>query len=152
MNGSKRKAEKDDIKKLETHLKNYKTYKAAIRIIVKQLNHLVPGFVSCFEVGNVLDGRVTIESLGKDMDRLSSVKFIKLYEELLHYSIIVASIDEAIAELDETEYQFITSRYLKGKTIVQTSFDLGYSEKYVFNIRKATLNKLLISLKCLIFL
>ena len=125
MNGSLRKAEKDEIKKLETHLKNYTTYKVAISMI---------------------------ESLGEELDRLSSVKVLKLYEEWLHYHIIVTSIEEAIAELDETESQFVTSRYLKGKTIVQTSFDLGYSEKYVFNIRKITLKKLLISLRCLIYL
>ncbi|AVR00964.1 hypothetical protein OBCHQ24_18825 [Oceanobacillus iheyensis] len=148
MNGSLRKAEKDEIKKLETHLKNYTTYKVAISIIKKQLNHLVPGFVSRYEV----DGKVTIEYLGEELDRLSSVKVLKLYEEWLHYHIIVTSIEEAIAELEETESQFVTSRYLKGKSIVQTSFDLGYSEKYVFNIRKVTLKKLLISLRCLIFL
>ncbi|MFD2627395.1 sigma-70 family RNA polymerase sigma factor [Oceanobacillus kapialis] len=147
-----KKLEKDDMKKLEEYLKSYNSYKTAINLIKKQLDYLVPGFVSQFELDEENKGKFTLHSLGNEVDRLSSIKALNLYEELLHYNIIVASIEEAIEDLEELERQFITSRYIKGKSIVQTSFDLGYSEKYVFIIRKQTLTKLLISLKGLLFL
>jgi DNA-binding CsgD family transcriptional regulator len=38
-------------------------------------------------------------------------------------------------------------RYFDRKTVAETSIELGYSEKHIFNLRQQVMEKLLISLK-----
>ncbi|MCC2248894.1 sigma-70 family RNA polymerase sigma factor [Virgibacillus sp. AGTR] len=143
---------KQNLKKLESHLKNYKIYKSAIRNLQKQLEFLVPELIvkyknSCFNK----NFRLSLEQ-ETTLDNISKEKAIKLCEYLFYYRVIVNSIDEAIEELNEIDYNFVVCRYIENYSIIQTSLELGYSEKYIFNIRKQVLNKLLISLNGLLFL
>lgn len=140
------------LKKIEFYLKNYKTFTVGIQNLQKQLNYIIPGFNENYQLNSNTTGMFvhTSENECYGVDRIVSRKAFILNEDMEKYKIIVNSINKALSELDEVEYEFIDSRYLKGKTIIQTSFDLGYSEKYIFTLRKKTLNKLLISLKGLI--
>lgn len=143
--------ESNDLKVIEKYLKNYNNYKAGIKNLEKQLAYLIPG-IDKLHVSENLDGKnyLQLDNGTYIIDRNISKKSFMLYEDMESYKLIINAIDEALGELDDIEIKFIDSRYIKRKSIVQTSFDLGYSEKYIFNLRKKTLNKLRISLKSLL--
>ncbi|GGJ77002.1 sigma-70 family RNA polymerase sigma factor [Virgibacillus salexigens] len=142
------------LKELEYHLKNYNIYKSAIKNLQKQLSYLIPNFTADDTTSDCSNSEFKIEMVKDtvDLDRISSLRALNLYEELLYYKLIISSIDTSLEELDELEHEFVILRYKKGYSIIKTSLELGYSEKYVFNIRKHALRKLMISLKGILFL
>lgn len=140
------------IKKIEKHLRKYTTYKIGLVSLQKQLDYIMPDITATYELTEGNNGTFKINSLTKDyaVDRVESKKALMLHEDMERYNIIIESIDEAVSDLDELERKFIEVRYINRKTIAQTSIELGYSEKHIFNVRNQVMDKLLISLRGLI--
>lgn len=141
-----------EIKKIEKHLRNYTQYKVGLMTLQKQLDHIMPDITATYEVNEGSTGTFNIESSTENVaiDRIESRRALILHEDIERYSLLIDSIDEAISKLDDIERKFVEVRYINRKTVVQTSFELGYSEKHIFNIRKNVMDKLLISLRGLI--
>lgn len=140
------------IKILEKHLRRYTQYKVGLMTLQKQLDFIMPNLTATYELQEGTSGTFNIKSDTEAyaIDRIESKKALILHEDIARYNLIIESIDEAMNELDEIERKFIELRYINRRTIVQTSVELGYSEKYVFNLRHQVFDKLLISLKGLV--
>lgn len=138
-----------EVLKIEKHLRNYTQYKVGLLTLQKQLDHIMPNVTAKFELIGGGTGTFNIESTTENVaiDRIESKKALILHEDIEHYNMLVDSIDEAVSELDDIERKFVEVRYINRRTVTQTSFELGYSEKHIFNIRNQVLDKLLISLK-----
>ena len=142
----------EDIKRIETYLRNYKNYHAGLIAMKKQLEYIMPNITASYEVQEGSTGTFNIKSDTEKyaIDRIESKRALILHEGNRQYEIILESIDPALNGLDELERDFIKIRYFKRKTIQQTSVELGYSEKYVYDLRHQIMDRLLISLKGLI--
>lgn len=118
----------------------------------KQLEYIMPGVTVNYEQvsGTASVFRVSNPTEKFAIDRIESRRAVELREEIAKYEIIVKSIEESLKNLSDIEQQFVRVRYFKKKSIQQTAMELGYSEKYVFNLRNQVLGKLLISLKGLL--
>lgn len=143
---------KQEIAKLEKHLRNYTQYKVGLMTLQKQLDYIMPDITATYEVIEGSTGTFNIESSTENVaiDRIESRRALILHEDIERYTLLIDSIDEAVSQLDDIEKKFVEVRYINRKTVVQTSFELGYSEKHIFNIRNQVLEKLLISLRGLI--
>ncbi|NBJ71590.1 MULTISPECIES: hypothetical protein [Clostridia] len=148
------KEEKVKYKLIENYLKNYKHYKTAIGILQEQLEYLIPGFQVNYQCDD--DGvqfKLNKQSDSQEsIDRLSSLKALVIYEELIQKKMTLDSIEKSLEQLNQTEYDFIHLRYFQEKSAVATSIELGYSEKYIFQLRKKILEKLLIPLSGLLIM
>jgi DNA-directed RNA polymerase specialized sigma subunit len=112
----------------------------------------MPNITATYEVSEGSSGTFNIKSDTENyaIDRIESKKALILHEDIAKYDMLIGSMDQAIEELDDIEKKFIQLRYIERRTIMQTSIELGYSEKYVFNLRNHVMDKLLISLKGLL--
>lgn len=148
MEKNKRKA----IKKIEMYLRNYNHYLVGIKNMKEQLDFIMPNMTARYELSEGSSGTFNISSSTEKyaIDRIESKRALELHESIQKYELIVNSIDGALKELEPIEKDFINLRYFKLKTIQQTAIDLGYSEKYVFNLRNGIMDKLIISLKGLL--
>lgn len=148
MEKNKRKA----IKKIEMYLRNYNHYIVGIKNMKRQLDFIMPNMTARYELSEGSSGTFNISSSTEKyaIDRIESKRALELHESIQKYELIVNSIDGALKELEPIEKDFINLRYFKLKTIQQTAIDLGYSEKYVFNLRNGIMDKLIISLKGLL--
>jgi len=137
------------IKDIEYHLRNYHTYKVGIKNLTNQLNYIMPNVTASYEIAEGSTGTFNIASKTEKyaIDRIESRKALDLHEDMKKYELIINAIDESLNGLDEMEKCFIEYRYFDGMTISKTAMKLGYSDKYIFNIRNQTFNKLLISLR-----
>lgn len=137
------------IKQIEKHLRNYQTYKIAIVTLKTQLDYIMPNITVDYSVTGGSSGTFNVKSDTEKfaIDRIESKKAVAIHEDMEKYKMIIRSIDEAMKELDEVEQDFIKNRYFKKKTMPQTAIELGYNEKYIFNIRNQIFDKFLISLK-----
>lgn len=147
------KEKNEQYKALENHLKNYKQYQTAIGILQEQLDYLIPGFQVDYQVDNnsKMNFHLHVEDkLRHPIDRSSSLKALVINEELVQKKIILDSIEKSLEQLNQTEKDYVKLRYFEEKSVVATSMELGYSEKYVFQLRKKVLGKLLIPLSGLL--
>lgn len=137
------------IKRIEKHLRQYTTYKIGMMTLQKQLDHIMPNVTATYKLSEGSNGTFEITSETEDyaVDRIESKKALMLHEDIERYGIIIESIDQAVSDLDEIERKFVEVRYINRKTIAQTSIELGYSEKHIFNLRHQVMDKLLISLR-----
>jgi DNA-directed RNA polymerase specialized sigma subunit len=137
------------IKRIEKHLRQYTTYKIGMMTLQKQLDHIMPNVTATYKLSEGSNGTFEITSDTEDyaVDRIESKKALMLHEDIERYGIIIESIDQAVSDLDEMERKFVEVRYINRKTIAQTSIELGYSEKHIFNLRHQVMDKLLISLR-----
>ncbi|MYL22054.1 sigma-70 family RNA polymerase sigma factor [Halobacillus litoralis] len=138
-----------NIKRLEKHLRNYQTYNAGIKNLHSQLEFVLPNMPKGYEIQKDLISSFNIKGENEYVliDRIESRRAIEIHENLYEYKLIISAIDKALEVLDDIEHHFICYRYIQGMTIQKTALKLGYSEKYIFNIRNQTFEKLLISLK-----
>lgn len=138
-------------KRLENHLRNYKQYQTAINVLTEQLDYLIPGF----QVDNKNEVNFHLNAEGErqqPIDCSSSLKALLIHEELIQKKMTLGSIDKALEQLNQIEREYVKIRYIEDKSVVATAMELGYSEKYIFNIRKRVLEKLLIPLSGLLIL
>lgn len=140
------------IKRIEHHLRNYKTYKVGLYNLKKQLDYIMPSMTATYELANGSSGTFNIKSDTEKyaIDRIESKKALMIHENISQYELIIGSIEKALENLEDIEKEFVDERYFKGKPINHIVNKLGFSEKYVFTIRNQVMDKLLISLKGLI--
>lgn len=140
------------IKKIESFLRNYNHYIVGIKNMKRQLDFIMPSMTAKYELVEGSTGTFTISSSTEKyaIDRIESKRALELHENIQRYELIINSIDGALKELDTLERQFVKLRYFEQKTFQQTAIDLGYSEKYIFNLRNSIMDKLIISLKGLL--
>jgi RinA family phage transcriptional activator len=142
------KSKKAMIKKIEYHLRQYKTYLISIKNIQQQLEWILPSVTANYEISEGSSGTFHISSKVEKavLDRLESKHALDLHEEMERYKIIVDSINRALEPLTETERAFVQKRYFERKGIAQVAEELGYSEKWLHQIRNRVMDSLLISL------
>lgn len=140
------------IKKIEKFLRQYTTYKIGVMSLQKQLDYIMPNITATYELAEGSTGTFKITSSTEQyaIDRIESKRALMLHEDIARYNLVIESIDDAVSELDDIERRFIEVRYINRKTIAQTSMELGYSEKHIFNLRHQVMEKLLISLRGLL--
>ncbi|WP_078392785.1 hypothetical protein [Shouchella patagoniensis] len=144
----KDKTRMEQIKVIESILRKYKTYQAGKLNLKKQLYAMLPDKSKILDFERVKEDA---ESLNSILESPNQVKHAKgIHEEILHYSLITDSVDIAIEQLEEIESEFVYFRYFDNRTIKETSIEMGYGEKHLFNLRNRVLDKLLISLKSFI--
>lgn len=136
-------------KAIEAHLYNYTQYKTGIVTLQKQLNYIMPNVTTSFSLSNGNCGTFNVESKTEKVaiDRIESRRALILHEDIQMYSMLIASIDESIKQLEQQERDFLRLRYIERFSIAKVADELGYSEKHIFTIRNKMLDKLLISLK-----
>ena len=143
---------KKRIREIENHLRHYRTYKTGISNIQKKLDYLMPGITATYEVREGSTGAFvfTTNKDSSPIDRIESKRVLDLYEEMNRDQMIVDAIEKAVQDLPEIEQDFIEKRYFHDYSIAKLSFELGYSERSIFKIRKQVMDKLLISLGSLV--
>lgn len=136
-------------RKIENHLRFYKTYLVGIKNCEQQLEYIQPNITTKFGADNhgaffyvVSDSTSNIA-----IDRIEGKRALDLREEIDRYKIITQSIDSALVELKQQEKDFVNFRYFECLSIHEVKSKLGYSEeKSVYRLRKHVLDKLIISL------
>lgn len=137
---------------IETHLRFYKFYQIGIRNCERQLEYIMPSLVVRYEI-TADDETVFVVNNTENVaiDRIESFRAIELREEIERFKMITNSIENAMAELNESEKRFILLRYFEEKPIALVTQALGYAEeKSVYRIRRQVLDKLMISLNNLL--
>jgi DNA-directed RNA polymerase specialized sigma subunit len=139
---------------IENYLTKYNTYKVGMKNCQKQLDYMMPSLTARYES----DGCSATFFIANDtekvaLDRITSKRALDLIEEIEYCKLIIESIDNAFAELDEKEKQFVELRYFKGLKVFELKPLMHLSEEKTFyRIRRQLLDKLLISLNNLICL
>lgn len=137
-------------KKIEAHLRHYKTYKVGITNCEKQLEYIMPNITPTYDFkGNGSFISNTTAQIA--LDRIESLRALELHETIKKYSHIVESVDRATGELTTIERRFVILRYFDLMQMGEVTTALGYAEeKSTYRIRRHVLDKLLISLKNLL--
>ncbi|SDZ11353.1 hypothetical protein SAMN05421736_106125 [Evansella caseinilytica] len=120
------------VKNIEKHLRQYKSYKVAIKNLEKQLSFStalkeIPDKQRGFRIQHPLP--------------MEKIKF-----EIRELKLLTESIDEAIKDLSEVQKQYVECRYFNNWTISKTALEIGYSDKALFLIRNHIMDQLLIRL------
>jgi DNA-directed RNA polymerase specialized sigma subunit len=146
---SEKKERSKQIKRIEKHLRQYTTYKIGLKTLKKQLDYIMPKVVANYEYIGGSSGTFSVSSSTEKaaIDKIESKKALIIQDDIQRYKFILESIDEALKDLKELERRFVELRYFDRKTVAETSIELGYSEKHIFNLRQQVMEKLLISLK-----
>ncbi len=111
------------IKRIEFHLRNWKNYKAAVVNLERRMEKEDTGsFVKETEAHYQLDAEKRV------------------------YQFLLESMETALAELDEMERTLVEYRYIRNWSMGKCAMEIGYSEKTLFLLKKALLDKLLVSL------
>lgn len=141
-----------EVRRLEYLLRNYRTYKAGIRNLQKQLEYIMPSSTPSYDPVKGSSGPFvsTSETERYAIARIESNIAVEIQEKIRMYQLIVDSIDSAVQGLTEVERQFVELRYFLDLSVERTAEELGYSQKNIFVIRNAVIGKLLISLYGLI--
>ncbi|MEG6616858.1 hypothetical protein V6C27_10570 [Peptococcaceae bacterium 1198_IL3148] len=134
---------------IESHLKNYKAYKVAMKNLQQSLDEILPNITTNYTWREGYSGIFKIVSTTENavLDRVAGSKAVYLREQLNIYQTIVKSIDGAMEVLDDDEVKFVKCRYFEGWSVEKTAQYLGYSSQNCFKIRNQVMDKLLISLK-----
>lgn len=152
MDGGISLSKKENIRLIEAHLRNYKTYLVGMKNIQDSLNEILPNIHTNYTWQEGTNGAFSITSSVDNvvLDRITGSRAIYLREVLNTYKTIISSIDDAVDALDEDEKEFVKYRYFEGWTVEKTAQQMGYSVQNCFKIRVQTLEKLLISLRNLL--
>jgi len=137
---------------IENHLRYYKTYQVGMKNCETQLNYIMPSLVTKYGVDHNGAFFFIVNDTAKvAVDRIEGKRALDLKEEIERFKIITASIENAVAELQPIEGNFVQHRYFECLPIHEVKVKLGYSEeKSVYRIRRHVLDKLLISLNNLL--
>lgn len=143
---------KERVKRIEYHLRNYRQYLVAIENIDRQIrlhrSDIMPSITANYELREGTVGAFIVRS-GTEEAALRSIERTvppELIQERASYSIITESIGAALKTLTKIERRFIERRYFDGQDVNKVADELGHSTTYIFDIRNAIFDKLLISL------
>ncbi|MBM7717161.1 RinA family phage transcriptional activator [Bacillus thermophilus] len=133
---------------LESLLRHYKNFKTGIKNLQQQLDFIMPGITTSYDIQEGSRGTFVIDSKTERfaIDRIESKRALDLREKISIYELIVSCIDAALDDLNDNERQFVELRYFKGKTIEDLAEIMGYAPRSVFNLRNEVLERLSISL------
>jgi len=139
---------------IENFLNKYITYQIGIKNCQNQLDYMMPSLTFRYESdGNIAQYHIANNTEQVALDRITSKKALDLLEEIEQFKLILASIDNAMAELDEKQKSFLELRYFKGLKMYEIKPLMHISdEKTLYRIRRQILDKFLISLNNLISL
>lgn len=139
---------KKSIKIIETHLRNYRSYKVAIRNLQNQLDLIMPNVTTSYELKEGSTGVFKIWSTTEQvvLDRLESARALQINEQMRNYQIIIDSIEEALNALGEQERLYVELRYFEGLNTERIADKMSCSIPNLFRLRKRVLDRLLISL------
>lgn len=137
---------------IENFLNKYNTYKVGIRNCQKQLDYMLPSLTTRYESDGMTASYYIANNTERvALDRITSKKALDLLEEIERYKLIIALIDNALAELDEKQRVFIQHRYFSGLKMYEVKAKMNVSEeKTLYRIRRQVLDKFEISLSSLI--
>lgn len=137
---------------IENFLNKYNTFRIGIKNCQQQLDYMLPSLTARYDS----DGMSASYYIKNDtekvaLDRITSKKALDLLEEIEHYKLIIASIDNAMAELDEKQKDFVRHRYFSNLKMYEVKAKMSVSEeKTLYRIRRQVLDKFSISLGSLI--
>lgn len=133
-------------RQIENFLRKYNIYKANITNCQRQLNYLFPNITANYDrIG--ARSTFTISSTEQAaIDRIESKRALDLYEQIARSQTIIESIDAALAVLEGKERQFVELRYFKCLSFYEIAAAMNQSERTIFDIKRRTQEKLLISL------
>jgi RNA polymerase sigma factor (sigma-70 family) len=139
-----RKAE--NARQIENFLRKYNIYKTNITNCQRQLNYLFPNITAKYDrIG--AQSSFTISSTEQAaIDRIESKKALDLYEQIARSQTIIESIDSALEVLEDKERQFVELRYFRCLPFCEIAATMNQSERTIFDIKRRTQEKLLISL------
>ena len=139
---------------IENFLNKYNTYKIGIKNCQQQLDYMLPSLTTRFSSdGTTASFYIENNTEQVALDRITSKKAIDLTEEIAQYQVIIASIDNALSELDERQKQFIELRYFNGLKMYEVKEKMNVSEeKTLYRIRRQVLDRFVISLSALLTL
>jgi len=139
---------KKSIKIIETHLRNYRSYKVAIRNLQNQLDLIMPNVTTSYELKEGSTGVFKIWSTTEQvvLDRLESARALQINEQIRNYQIIIDSIEEALNALGEQERLYVELRYFEGLNTERIADKMSCSIPNLFRLRKRVLDRLSISL------
>ncbi len=138
---------------IENHLRYYKTYLAGIKNCEQQLEYIMPNITTKYgaDTHGAFFYVVSDSTANFALDRIEGKKALDLKEEINRYNLIVKNIERAVAELKDYEQDFVAWRYFECLPMKEVKQMLGFAEeKSVYRIRRHVLDKLLISLNCLL--
>ena len=133
---------------IENFLSRYNTYRIGIKNCEQQLNYMMPSLTARYDS----DGRSASYYIANNteqvaIDRISSKAALDLLEEIERYKIIIASIDNALAELDEKQKTFVEFRYFNNLKMYEVKAKMNVSEeRTLYRMRRQILDKFSISL------
>jgi DNA-directed RNA polymerase specialized sigma subunit len=136
---------------IENFLNKYPTYKIGIKNCKRQLDYMLPSLTTKFTSdGSSANYYISNNTEQVALDRITSKKALDLTEEIARYELIIASIDNALTELDQKQRTFVEYRYFTGLKMNEIKEKMGVSEeKTLYRIRRLVLDKFLISLSSL---
>lgn len=143
-----------DIKErtIENFLNKYHTYQIGIKNCQQQLDYMMPSLTARYDSdGMSAHYYIANNTENVALDRITSKRALNLLEEIEEYKLIIASIENALGELDEKQRIFVQLRYFKGMKMYEVKAQMNVSEeKTLYRIRRQVLDKFSISLRCLI--
>lgn len=137
----------DEFKKIEKHLKNYKSYRIGMTNMKKQLEHLFPMITASYEMREGTSGTFSNNSTTEDFAIKRAEKKAEMEWYIQTYELVTSSIDSAIKQLDPLEKEFVEKRYLENVNIKTVAVNLGYSLRSTYNIKEEVKEKFLITLQ-----
>ena len=137
---------------IENFLNKYGTYKVGIRNCQQQLDYMLPSLTCRYDSdGMSASYYISNNTERVALDRITSKKALDILEEMEQFRLIVACIDNAMAELPEKEREFVRNRYFLGLKMYEVKAKMNVSEeKTLYRIRRVVLDKFMISLKNLV--
>lgn len=139
---------------IENFLNKYHTYKIAIKNCQQQLDYMLPSLTAKYDSDGTSASYYIANNTEKvALDRITSKKALDLVEEIEQYKLIISSIDNASAELNERQKEFLKLRYFNNLKMHEIKDHMFISdEKTLYRIRRSILDKFIISLGSLISL
>lgn len=137
---------------IENFLSKYNTYRIGIKNCQKQLDYMLPSLTTRYESDGMTASYYIANNTERvALDRITSKKALDLLEEIERYKLIIALIDNALAELDDKQKAFVQHRYFSGLKMYEVKAKMNVSEeKTLYRIRRQVLDKFEISLSSLI--
>jgi DNA-directed RNA polymerase specialized sigma subunit len=137
---------------IENFLNKYSTYKVGIKNCQQQLDYMMPSLTARYDSDGMSAHYYIANNTERvALDRITSKRALDLLEEIEKYKIIIASIDNAMSELDDKQKNFVRYRYFDGLKMYEVKAKMNVSEeKTLYRIRRQVLDKFEISLSNLI--
>lgn len=133
---------------IENFLNKYNTYKIGIRNCQQQLDYMLPSLTARYDSnGRNASYYIANNTEQVALDRITSKRALDLLEEIEQFKLIIASIDNALGELDEKQKNFVQFRYFNNLKMYEVKAIMNVSEeKTLYRIRRQVLDKFAISL------